>query len=72
MIVWLKRKLRLFIASRFRFGKKGYLRKTLSKDFFKKLPDAERYYNECEKPGTVVQLSKYTDGNERELKRKNN
>ena len=52
--------------------KKGYLRKTLSKDFFKKLPDAERYYNECEKPGTVVQLSKYTDGNERELKRKNN
>lgn len=67
-----KEKVEIIYCVKVQIWKKGYLRKTLSKDFFKKLPDAERYYNECEKPGTVVQLSKYTDGNERELKRKNN
>ena len=67
-----KEKVEIIYCVKVQIWKKGYLRKTLSKDFFKKLPDAERYYNECEKPGTVVQLSKYTDGNERELKHKNN
>ena len=67
-----KEKVEIIYCVKVQIWKKGYLRKTLSKDFFKKLPDAERYYNECEKPGTVVQLSKNTDGNERELKRKNN
>ena len=67
-----KEKVEIIYCVKVQIWKKGYLRKTLNKEFFKKLPDAERYYNECEKPGTVVQLSKYTDGNERELKRKNN
>lgn len=67
-----KEKVEIIYCVKVQLWKKGYLQKTLSKDFFKKLPDAERYYNECEKPGTVVQLSKYYDGNERELKRKNN
>lgn len=67
-----KEKVEIIYCVKVQIWKKGYLRKTLSKDFFKKLPDAERYYNECEKPGTVVQLSRYYDGRENEIKRKNN
>lgn len=52
--------------------KKGFLKKTLSKDFFNKLEDAERFYNGCEKEGTKVQLSKYKGGHEHFIKSKNN
>lgn len=52
--------------------KDGFLKKTLSKEFFKNQMDAERYYNECEQEGTKVQLSQYTSGNERSIKSKNN
>lgn len=52
--------------------KDGFLKKTLSKEFFKNQADAERYYNGCEQEGTKVQLSQYTSGNERSIKSKNN
>ena len=52
--------------------KKGFLKKTLNKDFFIKLDDAERYYNGCEKEGTKVQLSKFNNGHEKVVKEKNN
>lgn len=45
----------------------GFLKKTLGRDFFKKEEDAIRFYNGCEEENTVVQLSKYTDGNERQM-----
>jgi hypothetical protein len=50
----------------------GFLKKTISKEFFEKESDAERYYNSCEQEGTKVQLSKYIGGNERTVKVKNN
>ena len=52
--------------------KNGFLKKTLNKDFFVKLDDAERYYNGCEKEGTKVQLSKFNNGREKAVKEKNN
>ena len=52
--------------------KNGFLKKTLSKDFFNKLEDAERFYNGCEKEGTKVQLSKFKNGHEKAVKEKNN
>lgn len=50
----------------------GLLKKILSKDFFRKEDDAIRFYNGCEEEGTVVELSKYTDGYERSIKAKTN
>lgn len=50
----------------------GFLKKTLSKEFFKTLKEAELVFNGYEQEGTKVQLSKYTDGNEREIKCKTN
>ena len=52
--------------------KNGFLRKMISKDLFSKEVDAVRFYNECDVEGTKVQLSKYIDGNEREVMNKQN
>ena len=52
--------------------KNGFLQKMISKDLFSKEADAVRFYNECEVKGTRVQLSKYIDGNEREIMNKQN
>ena len=52
--------------------KNGVLRKMISKDLFSKEADAVRFYNECDVEGTKVQLSKYIDGNEREVMNKQN
>lgn len=48
------------------------MRKMISKDLFSKEADAVRFYNECDVEGTKVQLSKYIDGNEREVMNKLN
>ena len=40
----------------------GLMKKVLSKDIFTKEIDAERFYNECDEEGTVVQLSKDIGG----------
>ena len=40
----------------------GLMKKMISKDIFTKEADAERFYNECDEEGTVVQLSKYVGG----------
>ena len=50
----------------------GFMRKMISKDLFSKEADAVRFYNECDAEGTKVQLSKYIDGNEREVMNKQN
>lgn len=50
----------------------GLLKKILSKDLFRKEDDAIRFYNGCEEEGTVVELSKYTDGYERSIETKTN
>lgn len=52
--------------------KNGFLQKMISKDLFSKEADAVRFYNECDVEGTKVQLSKYIDGNEREIMNKQN
>ena len=52
--------------------KNGFMRKMISKDLFSKEADAIRFYNECDAEGTKVQLSKYIDGNEREVMNKQN
>ena len=52
--------------------KNGFMRKMISKDLFSKEADAVRFYNECDAEGTKVQLSKYIDGNEREVMNKQN
>lgn len=52
--------------------KNGFLRNMISKDLFSKEADAVRFYNECDVEGTKVQLSKYIDGNEREVMNKQN
>ena len=52
--------------------KDGYLKKTVSKEFFKTLKEAEIVYNGHEEEGMKVQLSKYVDGNERTIKWKCN
>ena len=52
--------------------KDGFLKKTVSKEFFKTLREAEIIYNGHEEEGMKVQLSKYTDGNVREIKCKTN
>ena len=52
--------------------KDGFLKKTVSKEFFKTLREAEIIYNGHEEEGMKVQLSKYTDGKEREIKCKTN
>ena len=52
--------------------KNGFLQKMISKDLFSKEADAVRFYNECDVEGTKVQLSKYIDGNEREVMNKQN
>ena len=52
--------------------KNGFLQKMISKDLFSKEADAVRFYNECDAEGTKVQLSKYIDGNEREVMNKQN
>ena len=52
--------------------KNGFMRKMISKDLFSKEADAVRFYNECDVEGTKVQLSKYIDGNEREVMNKQN
>lgn len=46
----------------------GFLKKTISKEFFSTLKEAEIIYNGHEEEGTRVMLSKYTDGNERSIK----
>lgn len=48
--------------------KDGFLKKTVSKEFFKTLREAEIIYNGHEEEGMKVQLSKYVDGNERTIK----
>ena len=50
----------------------GLLKKTVSKEFFKTLREAESVYNGHEEKGMKVQLSVYRDGNERAIKEKNN
>ena len=50
----------------------GFLKKTISKEFFKTLREAELVYNGHEEKGMKVQLSIYKDGNEKQLKEKNN
>ena len=52
--------------------KDGFLKKTISKEFFKTLREAEIVYNGHEEKGMKVQLSIYKDGNEKQLKEKNN
>ena len=52
--------------------KNGLMQKMISKDLFSKEADAVRFYNECDVEGTKVQLSKYIDGNEREIMNKQN
>lgn len=52
--------------------KNGLLKKTVSKEFFKTLREAESVYNGHEEKGMKVQLSVYKDGNERAIKEKNN
>lgn len=52
--------------------KNGFMQKMISKDLFSKEADAVRFYNECDVEGTKVQLSKYIDGNEREVMNKQN
>ena len=50
----------------------GLLKKTVSKEFFKTLREAELVYNGHDEEGMKVQLSVYRDGNERAIKEKNN
>lgn len=52
--------------------KNGLLKKTVSKEFFKTLKEAEIVYNGHDEEGMKVQLSVYKDGNERAIKEKNN
>ena len=52
--------------------KNGFMQKMISKDLFSKEADAVRFYNGCDAEGTKVQLSKYIDGNEREIMNKQN
>jgi hypothetical protein len=52
--------------------KNGLLKKTISKEFFKTLREAELVYNGHDEEGMKVQLSVYKDGNERQIKEKNN
>lgn len=52
--------------------KDGFLKKTISKEFFKTLREAEIVYNGHEEKGMKVQLSIYKDGNEKQIKEKNN
>lgn len=52
--------------------KDGFLKKTISKEFFKTLKEAEIVYNGHEEKGMKVQLSIYKDGNEKQIKEKNN
>ena len=50
----------------------GLLKKTVSKEFFKTLREAELVYNGHDEEGMKVQLSVYRDGNERTIKVKVN
>lgn len=52
--------------------KNGLLKKTISKEFFKTLKEAELVFNGHDEEGMKVQLSVYKDGNERTLKVKVN
>ena len=52
--------------------KDGFLKKTISKEFFKTLREAEIVYNGHEEKGMKVQLSIYRDGHEKQIKEKNN
>ena len=52
--------------------KNGLLKKTVSKEFFKTLKEAELVYNGHDEEGMKVQLSVYKDGNERVIREKNN
>ena len=52
--------------------KNGLLKKTISKEFFKTLKEAELVFNGHDEEGMKVQLSVYKDGNERILKVKVN
>jgi hypothetical protein len=52
--------------------KNGLLKKTVSKEFFKTLREAELVYNGHDEEGMKVQLSVYRDGNERTIKVKVN
>lgn len=52
--------------------KNGLLKKTVSKEFFKTLREAELVYNGHDEEGMKVQLSVYKDGNERTIKVKVN
>ena len=52
--------------------KDGFLKKTISKEFFKTLREAEIVYNGHEEKGMKIQLSIYKDGNEKQIKEKNN
>ena len=52
--------------------KDGFLKKTISKEFFKTLREAEIVYNGHEEKGMKVQLSVYKDGNEKQIKEKSN
>ena len=55
-----------------KWNKKGFLKKTISKEFFKTLREAEIVYNGHEELGMKIQLSVYVDGNERFIKSKVN
>ncbi len=50
----------------------GLLKKTVSKEFFKTLREAELVYNGHDEEGMKVQLSVYKDGNECTIKVKVN
>ena len=50
----------------------GLLKKTISKEFFKTLREAELVYNGHDEEGMKIQLSVYKDGNERAIREKNN
>lgn len=52
--------------------KNGFLKKTISKEFFKTLKEAELVYNGHEEEGMKIQLSKYVDGHEKAIKEKVN
>lgn len=58
-------------VSKLKKYKKGFVKKIISKDLFKKESDAERYYNGIEpKKNERVELSVYVNGRETWLKEK--
>lgn len=62
----------VFYVVKVQIWSNGLLKKTVSKEFFKTLREAESVYNGHEEKGMKVQLSVYKDGNERAIREKNN